>query len=841
MKRERGAESKTGGTSPPAAEIALPWHSKLRLRLLLLVLAALAPAVLLILYLASQQYERTRVQAEEAALQLVRVAAAEHIKQFDEVRRILVALSGMAGLRATDGASCSNFATDLLSYKNGHAGLKLIDANGARVCAWPDQYANASAQEIVIARRAIEAQQFTAGNLEFAEKGGRSEIHFAFPNAHFHGRSASALVLSFDLGHVGDLIRSSGLPQQSAISVIIDGSRIAYRYPDTEQWVGRHTPATGLLTQKLRELSAGVVETKGLDGISRVFAFAPVYIPDSLQTMHIVVGIPSAVAYQSVTREAGIALGSLGLVTVIVLALAWIGGNALVGRPIERLVAAANRFGHGDYRVRNELERQNGEIGQLALAFDAMADRLEKREAALLDAGELLRRSEAKFRGLADTMASAVLVHNEGKHLYANRYVEVLTGYSQEELRAMHFTEVIHPASRALIEARAQARRAGAPLPAQCELRLNTKDGRECWVELSSGTVEFGGNPAVIGTFTDITARRAAEEALRRTHDELEHLVDQRTSQLSAAKLDLEKDIAQRKLAEAELTQRNAELAVLNQQLNDAHGLLMQSEKLASIGQLAAGVAHEINNPIGYVYSNLDSLEQYLEDVLGVLDAYAGAEAAIADPAVLAQLQQVKQERDLAYLRQDLPALLTEAKEGITRVRKIVQDLKDFSRVDTAQQWEAADLHRCLDSTLSVVWNELKYKADVSKDYGELPEVVCVPSQLNQVFMNLMVNAAQAIEGARGTITLRTGAAADTVWIEVGDTGKGIPAEIQGRIFDPFFTTKAVGKGTGLGLSLSYGIVQKHHGTIEVSSVVGAGTTFRIVLPIKQPADADKK
>jgi signal transduction histidine kinase len=297
----------------------------------------------------------------------------------------------------------------------------------------------------------------------------------------------------------------------------------------------------------------------------------------------------------------------------------------------------------------------------------------------------------------------------------------------------------------------------------------------------------------------------------------------------------MERDIERRRAAEAELTERNTQLAVLNQKLNDAQGQLMQSEKLASIGQLAAGVAHEINNPIGYVHSNLGSLEKYIEAALAVLDAYAGAEAAIADPGVLAQLQQIKQEQELAYLREDLPTLLAESKEGITRVRKIVQDLKDFSRADTAQTWEPADLHRCLDSTLSVVWNELKYKAEVLKEYGELPEVECVPSQLNQVFMNLMVNAAHAIEGPRGKITLRTGTDAETVWIEVSDTGTGIPPENLGRIFDPFFTTKAVGKGTGLGLSLAYGIVQKHHGEIEVSSEVGVGTTFRVVLPVKQP------
>jgi PAS domain S-box-containing protein len=836
--KQDGEPDLESAAAQPALAAALPWHSRLHVRLLLLVVMAMAPALMLILQMASQQYASTRAHAEEEALRLVRVAAAEHVKQLGEARRILLVLSAMDDLRSADASTCSRVPRDFLSLQSGQLNLKLVDALGARLCAWPDRSEAISPAESVIAKRAIMEQQFTAGDLDFATNGGTAEIHFAIPAAKAPGQSARALVLSFDLAHFGDLIRAGGLPEQSSVSVIIGSERIAYRFPDPDKWIGRRTPPAGLVTERLRELREGVVEDTGLDGVARVFAFAPVFIPDSLQTMHILVGIPSAVAFDLVARQLTFVLLCLGLVLLVVVMLAWAGGSILVGRPIRRLAAAANRVGRGDYHTRSGVDKRSGELGQLAAAFDTMAAQLEQREAALLQAGTALRRSEARFRGLAETMSSAALVHREGNHLYANRYVEVLTGFSQEELLAMHFTDIVHPVSRPLIEERARARRAGKPVPAQCELRLNTKHGRECWVELSAGMIEFEGEPAVIGTFTEITARRVAEEGLRQARDGLEHLVAQRTAQLTAAKAELERDIASRRLAESQLVQRNAELQVLNQKLHETQGQLMQSEKLASIGQLAAGVAHEINNPIGYVHSNLGSLEKYIEDALAMLQAYEGAEASIGERQVLERLQQLKQDKDLTYLRQDLPTLLAESKEGITRVRKIVQDLRDFSRVDTAQSWEQADLHRCLDSTLSVVWNELKYKAEVIKEYGELPPVECVPSQLNQVFMNLMVNAAQAIEGPRGTITLRTGVAADTAWIEVEDSGKGIPAENLGRIFDPFFTTKPVGKGTGLGLSLAYGIVQKHNGKIEVSSEVGVGTTFRVVLPINQPVVA---
>jgi len=183
---------------------------------------------------------------------------------------------------------------------------------------------------------------------------------------------------------------------------------------------------------------------------------------------------------------------------------------------------------------------------------------------------------------------------------------------------------------------------------------------------------------------------------------------------------------------------------------------------------------------------------------------------------------------------------MSESREGISRVKKIVQNLKDFSHAGSDEVWEWVDLHHGLDSTLNIVWNEIKYKAEVNKEYGEIPEIECLSSQLNQVFMNLMINAAHAIE-ERGIITIRTGTQDNQVWVEVSDTGKGIALEHRSKIFDPFFTTKPVGKGTGLGLSVSYSIIQTHHGSINVESEVGNGTTFRITLPVKQPEPQPEK
>lgn len=293
------------------------------------------------------------------------------------------------------------------------------------------------------------------------------------------------------------------------------------------------------------------------------------------------------------------------------------------------------------------------------------------------------------------------------------------------------------------------------------------------------------------------------------------------------------RDITERKRVEQELKQRYEDVQALNIQLQETQHQLLQSEKMATIGQLAAGVAHEINNPIGYVFSNLGMLETYLHGLVEVIAAYEATEAFLPAETARAAVKRAREKADLEFIKNDIEPLMRESREGIDRVKKIVQDLKDFSRIDTSKEWQWADLHAGLDSTLNIVRNELKYKAEIIKEYGDLPEVECCLSQLNQVFLNLLVNAGHAIEG-RGTITLRTGAAADRVWVEIEDTGRGIAPDDLQRIFDPFFTTKAVGVGTGLGLSLSFSIVKKHNGHIEVSSEPGKGARFRVWLPVKQ-------
>lgn len=288
--------------------------------------------------------------------------------------------------------------------------------------------------------------------------------------------------------------------------------------------------------------------------------------------------------------------------------------------------------------------------------------------------------------------------------------------------------------------------------------------------------------------------------------------------------------------AQEELQRRFEELHATNRRLEEAQNQLLQQDKMASIGQLAAGVAHEINNPVGFVSSNLNSLRQYAGELLALAQAFDAGSRQPAEPAALARLAELRQQVDLDYLAEDVPQLLDECADGLGRVKKIVQDLKDFSRVDQAD-WQEADLNAGLESTLNVVRHEVKYKAEVHKQLQPLPPVRCLAGQLNQVFMNLIVNAAHAIQG-QGQITLSSGCEGPWVWVQVQDSGCGMKPEVLRRIFEPFYTTKDVGKGTGLGLSLSFSNVQKHGGAIHVRSRPGVGSAFRVWVPVAGPESA---
>jgi signal transduction histidine kinase len=335
----------------------------------------------------------------------------------------------------------------------------------------------------------------------------------------------------------------------------------------------------------------------------------------------------------------------------------------------------------------------------------------------------------------------------------------------------------------------------------------------------------------------EVAERQMAQEALQEQANLLKEEAEKRQEaqeELEVLNENLEQRVQERT---TELSEKNAEVQQAYEDLKKVQGQLLQQDKMASVGQLAAGVAHEINNPMGFIISNLGSLGKYVEK----LTAYLEADEKVltgCDPAIREMAAQERQKYKIDHICRDMPELISESSDGAQRVRQIVQDLKSFSRVD-GTQFATADINEGLDSTLSIAWNELKYKATVSKEYGQLPYVWCNMGQLNQVFLNILVNAAHAIED-QGQIRIRTWSEGETVRIAISDTGGGIQPENLKRIFDPFFTTKEVGKGTGLGLAIAYDIItNKHNGTIEVQSEVGTGTTFTITLPVENKNKPD--
>lgn len=507
---------------------------------------------------------------------------------------------------------------------------------------------------------------------------------------------------------------------------------------------------------------------------------------------------------------------SSALIFLAVLAAA-LGASIIFARKLSRslngvIAAMRNIVKHQDLSERIQQDEKIAEISEIQVCFNLMTDKLETSQEALKENGHRLRLAlQAIDAGVWDWDITT------GKVDFSERWATML-GYAPNEIKRHVSTweKLILPDDMPEVMDTLNAHLKGRLSIYQIEHRLLTKSGEWKWI-LDTGQVvarDEKGNPLrAIGTHIDIDQRKRNELELEKYRENLEQMVEERTAELKKALVDLQ-----------------------NTQFQ-----LIQSEKMASIGQLAAGVAHEINNPVGFVKSNLGTMNEYREDLTSLLDEYRTLETALqqedgvsgngAIQKVIENIQKIKDEIDISFILDDYKNVINESLEGMARVAKIVADLKDFAHVDKGEL-EHTDINNCIESTLNIVWNELKYKAEVIKDLGDIPPIECYPQRLNQVFMNIVVNAAQAIEN-KGEIRITTRADNEHVEIKISDTGTGIPPDVLPKIFDPFFTTKDVGKGTGLGLNMAYNIIQKHKGTIDVETEAGKGTTFIIHLQIE--------
>jgi PAS domain S-box-containing protein len=452
------------------------------------------------------------------------------------------------------------------------------------------------------------------------------------------------------------------------------------------------------------------------------------------------------------------------------------------------------KSGARDYVLKDRLTRLPAAVRR-ALA--------EAREIRTRQSAErALRDSEAMFRTMSAAAGDAIiLIDDHGLVTFWNAAAERIFGHTPQAMQGQDLLgRVLAPEAagetRRLID---QLRRGDDGLPAghTLELLARRSDGGELPLEMSISPIVLGDVQHALLIGRDISERKRTEKQLAEYRDHLEQLVDQRT---------------------ADLVKLNHSLRDANRQLATAHTRLLEAGRLAAVGQLAAGVAHEINNPLAFVSSNLGTLKLYLDRLL---DDGRRRAAGQADPTP-----------DIGDIEADADALVAECRDGLARVSSIVHDLREFASVGSSE-WQRADLRAGFDATLSLLRSRIG-EATVVREFAPIPEVECLPSEINLVFMNLLLNAADAVRGA-GTISLRTGTADGGAWFEVADTGSGISSENLPRVFDPFFTTKSDEKRMGLGLSIAYGIVQRHHGRIDVHSVPGQPTCFRVWLPDRQP------
>lgn len=420
---------------------------------------------------------------------------------------------------------------------------------------------------------------------------------------------------------------------------------------------------------------------------------------------------------------------------------------------------------------------------------------------------------DSRFRELADNLPAYVWLSNEkGERLYSNKQWSAANCQCGQE-RCEHWTFQVYAEDRDRLM-NLYATNSLDPKRLETEYRVVDSFGKLCWLK-ETVVPRFDQDKKFVGFLgcaIDITRQKSIAEHLEqdlRAQTHTLHISNQR------------------------LAREKQEHILLNSRFNEALGQLGQQDKMALLGKLAAGVAHEINNPLGYIHSNLNTLHQYMSGLQQVTDMAKRLAAQLPeDHAEVAAFNRLADDLELDAMQRDAQELVEESMEGATRASHIIQDLLEYSHI-SSQKRELFDIEKGLDATLNIVHNKLKYKANIHKDYAGIPAIECIGSQLNQVFMNLLVNAAQAIEKF-GDITIRTGLRnADCVWVELEDSGCGISEEIRAKIFEPFFTTKPVGVGTGLGLSLTRKIIEDNQGEIELDSTEGRGTRFRIYFPVK--------
>lgn len=465
---------------------------------------------------------------------------------------------------------------------------------------------------------------------------------------------------------------------------------------------------------------------------------------------------------------------------------------------------------------------------------------------------QALMETEELFHYLVENIRdyAIYMLDQEGCIVSWNQGAERINGYREAEILGQPVSILYLPEDVAVGKPQEEMARAIAEGRFEDESWRVRRDGSQFWVHavLTALKDEQGQLRGFAKVVRDVTECRMAEEALQQAYNDLERRVEERTEELWRKNEQLEQAHEHLQQLNTELVEQAQDLSQTMQYLKQTQVQLIQSEKMSSLGQLVAGVAHEINNPVNFIFGNLNYATQYIEDLLRLLLVYQQEY-----PQPTPTIEAVADAIDLEFVAQDLPKLLSSMKLGADRIRQIVLSLRNFSRLDESEK-KPVDIHEGIESTLLILQNRLKAKPSlpaiaVIKDYGDIPLVECYPGPLNQVFMNILSNAIDAVEERvaanhhRPHVTLPEPTIhiftevlnQQTVAIHIADNGLGITERVKQRLFDPFFTTKPIGKGTGLGLSISYQIVvEKHGGQLRCLSAPGQGTEFIIEIPLNQ-------
>ncbi len=900
----------------------------LRFRLLLLVLVAMAPGVALFAYWNVEDRRQASAAGLEEALHIAELASSHEAQLLESARQLLTTLAQLPGVQSHD-ATCHTIFAFVMRGTEAYTDLVAAAPNGDAFCGVPS--GGLSYRDRAYFQRALRTRAFTVGGYVIGRATGKPRLVLAQPALDASGDVRAVVILGIDLGWLNRLAADARLPEGSVSTVVDSNGVILARYPGPVQSTGR--PAETAIVRAMLTQGKGIVTASGLDGVRRFYGFLPLKHADGpAGAVYVAVGIPKDVVLAKANRALVRGLLGLGLVCVVALGGARFAADRLVLRRMRALVDAAKRLGVGDMSARTGLTYNQGELGQLARAFDQMAVSLEAEATHL-------REAEAKYRALVEQSLVGVYLITGDRLAYINRAGAEMFGYRVDEIvERLDPLDLVHPEDRVLAAKNIRDRLSGVVDAVQYTFRGVRKDGRMIHCEVFGRRILHGDQPAILGTLIDITERTQAVEETRRLNRALRTLGEgsktlvrateepellgeicrvivevggYRMAWVGFAEQDEAKTVRPAahagddagcleavKMSWADTEQgrspagaaiRSASPTVVRDIAADAAFGLWHTEAIArGFASVAALPLIEEGRPFGVLEICDGEVGRFDDEEVTLLTELAddlayGVVALRARAERLRVEEELKRQREAVYQREKLAEmgsllagvahelnnplavvtgratlLLEAAGDGplgrqaekilnaANRCARIVKNFLALARQYPPERQQVS-LNRIVEEAVELLAYQLRVSnVEVRLDLaGDLPPLWADPHQLHQVVVNLVTNAEHAMREVAGlrrlSISTRSEPARGRVHVAVADTGPGVPPELHQKIFEPFFTTKPAGQGTGLGLALCRGIVEGHRGVIGVESGLGHGAIFRLELPVETPSGTVSK